>query len=151
MRYIPKGNEPNILSLYKLKQTEADLIATYDGFREKSALNEILRAEQKGICCYCMRVIDQYQGYKESSSHNEHLLPQETHKKIQLDYNNIYASCNDTNHCGHHKGNNEITNFIQQPNCREFFKYNTIGEILPVGAFEKYDDARLHPYNNTSR
>jgi uncharacterized protein (TIGR02646 family) len=146
MRYITKGNEPGIISSYRTLRQSAGQLVSYPDFNQKEDLNDILRKEQGKICCYCLQSIDHFQKPNEAGSHNEHLIPQQGangNALLQMDYNNIYACCNYTkdlpnpdSYCGEHKGDELITNFIQQVNCRTFFKYNSIGEILPNGIYE---------------
>lgn len=150
MRYIQKGVEPRIIRNYRNLRQAAGQAVTYADFPQIPDLNAILREEQKDICCYCMQRIDHYQAENEAGSHNEHLVPQKGpngNPALQLNYGNLYACCNYTkdypqedSYCGWHKDDDLITNFIQQPNCRAFFKYNTIGEILPNGAYETAEE-----------
>lgn len=122
----------------------------YESFNEKQELNNILRREQKYICCYCQQIIDHYQGDNIAGSHNEHLQPQNhpnVSKELQVSYFNIYACCNYSvnqsekfQHCGESKGNLIISNLIQRRNCRRLLKYNLLGEILPVGPFRTIEE-----------
>ena len=156
MRYIKKSNEPLIISNYKAVRIASGQPVVYSDFAETGQLNEILRNEQKNICCYCMQTIDHFQGENEAGSHNEHLVPQHGENgnyALQMEYNNIYASCNYTKnfpesstYCGWHKQDVSIPSFIQQHNCRNFFKYNSAGEILPNGTYEKEEEYSLN-YN----
>ena len=146
MRYIAKSAaELQCMSTYKANQLAAGLAVFYDDFPDKSTLNEVLRIDQKNICCYCMQVIDHHEGDNEAGSHNEHLQPQNgpyAKPALQMDYTNLYACCNytkgyppDETYCGEHKKSDLITNFIAQANCRTFFRYNINGEILPNGNY----------------
>lgn len=139
MRYIPKGStEPPVLSTAKANGED------YASFGRKSALNEILREEQGCICCYCQQEIRHYQGaVSAGSSHNEHLQPQHAYRGLDMDYGNLFASCNadgKSGYCGHHKDDKEIANFIQRGDCRKHFKYNVIGEILPNGVYSRWEE-----------
>ncbi len=146
MRYISKGNEPIIITNYRALRQNAGQIVSYSDFPNLEELNGILRAEQRSICCYCMQYIDHYQRENIAGSHNEHLIPQNGpngNADLQMEFSNIYACCNYTknypkneSHCGWHKEDDLISNFIQINNCRTFFKYNSLGEILPNGNFE---------------
>jgi uncharacterized protein (TIGR02646 family) len=154
MRYIKKGKAPSVVIDYISLRTSAGQIASYSDFKNKEALNNLLRAEQGGICCYCMQRIDHYKGTNEAGSHNEHLVPQQGphgDPNLQMDYGNMYACCNYTKgypvkdtFCGEHKADNPITNFIQKRDCREYFKYNILGEILPNGLLEKEEEYLAH-------
>lgn len=154
MRYVPKPNQsPAKLMLEKAKadMSAAGVHTLYDHFRDKKALNDLLRAEQKGICCYCQRRIDHFQGLNEGGSHNEHFEPEngpDARIDLQLEYENIYACCNTTKgyekrlqHCGEHKGEQKLNrNLLWMRNCSNLFKYNVNGEILPECPFNSYDE-----------
>ncbi len=150
MRYIHKGQEPEFMTDFKRKQTEAELKATYENFRDKRSLNEVLRAEQHHICCYCQQVLDHFQGEPKGGSHNEHLYPEcedPGDGSVDMDYTNIYACCIDSRgaeprmrHCGDSKENKVIAGLIKNPACSGYFIYNVLGEILPNGEFDKWDD-----------
>ena len=154
MRYISKGNEPQIISNYRMLRQNAGQIVSYPDFPQAEDLNDILRTEQRNICCYCLQSINHFQTPNEAGSHNEHLIPQKGangNTLLQMDYNNIYACCNYTkdfpnedSYCGEHKADKLITNFIQQHECRTFFKYNSAGEILPNGYYETEDEFIKH-------
>lgn len=153
MNYISKGQEPSLLAWFKNAQAAAGIPATYDTFGgkgNKASLNDILRAEQRNICCYCQRRIEHYLGDKSTGAHNEHLIPQSLDPgdgSIDLDYNNIYACCissqgmkQSSQHCGESKKNIEIEGSIAKPDCASRFKYNLIGEILPAGQYLTWDE-----------
>lgn len=153
MKYIGKEAEPTLLTQFKELQAAAGIPATYDTFGgkgNKAALNEILRSEQHDICCYCQRRIDHYLGDKDTGAHNEHLNPQSLDPgdgSIDLDYNNIYACCissqgmkKQSQHCGESKKNIIIEGSIAKPDCEQRFKYNLIGEILPVGGYLNWSE-----------
>lgn len=153
MRHISKGAEPQIISDFKAIQHSAGLPATYDAFGgkgNKAALNDILRAEQQNICCYCQQRIDHYLGEPETGAHNEHLYPQSKDPgdgSVDLDYTNIFACCirsqglkKKSQYCGESKGKQVICGSITDPHCEGRFKYNLIGEILPAGEYDIWED-----------
>lgn len=153
MKYIIKGPEPLFLTQFKKLQTAAGIPATYETFGSKgnkASLNDILRAEQHDLCCYCQRRIDHYLGNKDTGAHNEHLNPQSLDPgdgSIDLDYNNIYACCiaskgmkKRSQHCGESKKDIIIEGSIAKPDCELRFKYNLVGEILPAGEYFNWSD-----------
>jgi len=83
---IHKGQEPKSLTEYR--HTAA---ATYDDYRDKDTLRQFLVAEQRGLCCYCMRSISPHR----NAMKIEHWHPQEDPRcdHEQLDYRNLLASC----------------------------------------------------------
>ena len=153
MRYISKVSEPDFLKEFKDIQRRAGLPATYDSFGgkgNKAALNDILRENQHNICCYCQRRIDHYLGEKNTGAHNEHLYPQDKDPgdgSVDLDFENIFACCiaskglkKKSQHCGEAKGNQLILGSIRNPDCEIRFKYNLIGEVLPAGEYNVWQD-----------
>lgn len=150
MRYIEKRDEPAYLTSYKQIQLQAGLFVSYQGFREKEGLNELLRGEQHHICCYCQQRLTHYNSNKEGAAHNEHLIPQCADPgdgSIELNYHNIYACCMDSRgqskkhqHCGESKHESLIKGFIQEQTCGVHFKYNISGEILPNGSYSNWSD-----------
>lgn len=94
---------------------------------------------------------------KTGGSHNEHLVPEngpfEDFGK-QMDYNNLFACCIDSRdlkkkerskrHCGESKEDRPIRGFITEENCRNFFRYNILGEIIPNGDFDCWKDYVSH-------
>lgn len=75
MRHISKGVIPLIITDYCRMRHIANQQITYEDFDQKEELNNILRADQKNICCYCQQRIDHYQNKNVGGSHNEHLVP----------------------------------------------------------------------------
>ncbi len=158
MRYISKSNSSaarTLLLTAREWMQHAQLHELYENFVEKRTLNEILREEQKKICCYCQRRIDHFQGVNERGSHNEHFEPEggeNARIDLQLDYENLYACCNASRgfekrlqHCGEHKGSNTIhSNFLRMRDCSDYFKYNTNGEILPQCSMNSYEEVCQH-------
>ena len=143
MRYIKKGKEPTFMTEWKDIQREAGLPLAYRDFRDKSKLNEVLRFEQHGICCYCEKRINHFQGAKNKGAHNEHLVPEQGPNGVF----NLYACCIESSgkakpntHCGEHKKDDVIYPFIQQEDCCSYFKYNVLGEILPNGEYSRWND-----------
>lgn len=154
MRHIDKKEFPAIILDYKKSQEEMNLPYTYASFRYKRALNDILRTEQKHVCCYCEQIITHFQGHNIGGSHNEHLIPQkgvDGDTSLELEYSNIYACCNyskglkpNKQYCGEAKGDIRIREILKEKECSTYFKYNILGEILPVGEFLTYKDFCEH-------
>lgn len=154
MRHIPKPqNSPARQLLVTERQSlrASGLAETYDNFNPKKQLNDYLRAEQQCICCYCQKHIDHHNNPNEGGSHNEHFYPERgphAYPHLQLAYDNLFACCNATKdseealkHCGWSKHDTLLlTNFLLDPKCSSYFKYNTDGEITPVGPYRKYCD-----------
>jgi uncharacterized protein (TIGR02646 family) len=106
MRTIQKGSEPPTLTSHR-KLSHAD----YDNYPGKEALRIALVDEQRGICCYCQSRIRPMPGRMKI----EHRQCQDLHPELQLDYNNMHASCSGgegmpkrEQHCDTYKGNKSL-------------------------------------------
>lgn len=140
MKYIQKESVPQIISDWIADKNSRNEALIYNSFTGKKELNELLRAEQKHICCYCQQRINRFNQNNNGNCHNEHLVPQQGINgdfTSQMDYSNIYASCSFSSgtspkhqYCGTAKGDNLIHPFIQNVLCSTFFKYLN-GEIIP--------------------
>ena len=157
MRYIEKGEEPEWMAEWKLARKAAGQLLAYDDFDRKRELNERLREEQHALCCYCQQRLSHYQGEKEGGSHNEHLIPERGAQgdfSKQMDYGNLYACCIDSKgmkkrekakrHCGEAKEDRRIRGFIQERDCSRYFRYNVLGEIIPNGAYDRWEEYLVH-------
>ena len=130
MRYIDKTEAPNVLLNYIQKQKIAGLTPSYKSLRSDLAGRTIkyierkLYKEQNGACCYCNKFLD-------NDFHIEHFLPQSKFKKYEVQYDNLFLSCNSPFTCGSIKKNFLVSKYITYNNCVDLFKYGTNGEILP--------------------
>ena len=148
MKYIKKGEEPEIFSAWKARAND-EWTPKWDDLRspEKPEVHKALLQEQGYICCYCGRRIDR------SESHIEHLKPRDRFEKLELEYSNFLASCPGypededeegspkhrktpplATHCGHKKGNwyePELMVSPLQENCANYFSYSGFGAIRP--------------------
>lgn len=154
MRYIPKPQDSDarlLLDKARLSLRALGLAESYDNFNEYAELNDLLRKEQKCICCYCQKKITHHNSPNDGGSHNEHFFPEHganARPDLQLDYENLYACCNTTKdseeslkHCGWSKHDSLIpNNFLMDSSCSSYFSYNTDGEITPTGPYRRYDE-----------
>ena len=105
-----------------------------DGQKRRQRLRQLLIEEQGHICCYCMKKI-----FLESS-HIEHFWPKAFFPKLELEYNNMFASCNGerTNllddHCGHKKEDWWKEGMIPptEEEIERMFRYSVDGKIHSV-------------------
>jgi uncharacterized protein (TIGR02646 family) len=163
VRYIHNNiNSPAVALLNdwnKLRKQVGQKLS-YNDFNNKPLLNDILREEQGGICCYCQQKINHYQGTNIESSHNEHLFPEKgknnTKKERQTEYVNLYACCNyskgmkkSQQHCGEAKHDEVIYEFVKWVDCNTHFKYNSKGEITPQGSYNTLDEFEANESNLT--
>ena len=105
--------------------------------------------EQGYICCYCGCKIT------EDNMIIEHLLPRSRYPNIELDYNNLLASCDggrkkrtENNKINTQKNNiipkyrdsakknNEIKSTSLMPKCEESFSFDDEGKIYPMSGFQ---------------
>lgn len=127
MKHILKGSEPESLTLHR-----GNKHSNYDNYRDKDALRDSLMAEQGNICCYCMRRINK------SEMKIEHWAPRINYPAKQLEYNNLFASCDGgegypkhLQHCDTRKGEDVITinPADKYHNCENFVCYGSDGTI----------------------
>ncbi len=105
------------------------------GRRRRRRRRAELTAEQGFICCYCMKRIFP------DMAHIEHFLPKERFYDLDLDYQNLFASCNgegtillDEEHCGHRKDNWWSSRMVSPADAgiEEMFHYGYDGSIYSV-------------------
>lgn len=102
MRKISKSNEPTELTAWKRKNRNArytDLQNDKEGIAARQAINQQNIKDQFGLCAYCCKRIN------EDNSVNEHLVPRDKNHRLELDFNNIVASCNSAKQCDDAHGN----------------------------------------------
>lgn len=165
MRYVHKNQESDAYKLLeetKQSMRTAGINLTYDNFVEKRQLNELLRTEQKHICCYCQQTITHHNLPTSGGSHNEHFIPENgPHGSLehQLDYYNLYACCNHSKdyeerlkYCGWSKHDKLIEiDLLQMRNCATLFKYNLNGEILPQCPYASFEECKTHKESLTKQ
>lgn len=104
------------------------------GNARRVRLRKSLVEEQGYICCYCMKRIFV------DDSHIEHFWPKDEFETVELDYNNLLASCNGEgtiemdDYCGHKKNNWYSEDMISpiETEIESLFRYSTDGRIHSV-------------------
>jgi uncharacterized protein (TIGR02646 family) len=98
----------------------------------KDIINSLLYY-QGGLCCYCQVEINQ------QTARLVHFHSQQYFKKEELNYENLFLSCTVSDgmppqyqHCAAHKDEAIIPKFMDDIRCNSYFKYNTLGEVVPV-------------------
>lgn len=113
MLQIHKQAEPDEVIVWKALENE-DWQPSYANLAgaPRKALRKALVLEQGGVCCYCNRAIaGPLNTIEEGEFHIEHFRPQHAFTHLELDYQNLHASCfkNDAvkgrRHCGPAKDN----------------------------------------------
>lgn len=106
MRAITKGVEPASLTAHR-QGAHCD----YENYADKDALRHALVAEQRGICCYCMRRI--HNG--PTTMKIEHWRCQSRYPAEQLNYRNLLGAClggdgqpPGLQHCDTRKGDRDL-------------------------------------------
>lgn len=102
-----------------------------DGRDRRQRLRERLIKEQGHICCYCMKRISL------NDSHIEHFWPKAFFPHKDLEYSNMFASCNGDGtvlldeHCGHKKDDWWKKDMIPPTEAvvEEMFQYSVDGKI----------------------
>lgn len=143
MRQIIKGSrQPDSFKEWKRafrKYTKRS--ATYSDLQNNRTtfleFKDILKKEQYYLCCYCCNALD------ENDCHIEHFVPQSVDGSLQLDYRNMFISCNgyvedistiDRESCGHRRENWYDSSLVISPTdaeCEKVFIFLPDGEILP--------------------
>ena len=100
MKEIVKSSEPRSLTTYRSQIPSQNMLDEniYDDFSYKTKegcknneidnLRKFLLEEQGYICCYCMSRISC------DNSKIEHFKPQSPHRDKQIEYSNLFISCN---------------------------------------------------------
>lgn len=136
MKYVGKGLAPTAFEQWKIDGDEGWAPAYGDLQQpEKGELHAALLKEQGWACCYCGRSVDKV------GSHIEHFRPQNSYPERDLDYANLFCSCNTLVeprfplHCGQAKGG-KFDEALQiapsDPGCEQRFLYAADGQILPT-------------------
>ena len=121
---IIKANEPSELSAYISKYPThrySDLEKSEEGINVRQIIRKSLVNEQFGLCAYCCCMITD----DGSSSLSEHIRPQDLFPNDTLDYNNLIASCKNSDTCGNKKDNDYYAEFVSplDENCEDYFRY----------------------------
>lgn len=139
MKYFKKEQEPKQFTDWKLNDKMYQR-GNPRWNRLPGSIKEILREctckEQGYICCYCERKLNP------GDLHLEHFKPRKHYPLRQLEYDNIYCSCQldidkgDPRHCGNSKGswfNEELLVSPLDSSCETRFKYTYDGQIHSIG------------------
>ncbi|WP_163409627.1 retron system putative HNH endonuclease [Flavobacterium ajazii] len=138
MKHIIKQEEPQAFTNWKVGRG-GNAEKTYKGLNRnhniKDNLRDSLLQEQGYICCYCEKEL------KSNDRHIEHFKPKHKFPQLQLEYENLFCSCQvnlingEPLHCGNSKGNFFDERFLispLEPNCESRFKYTFDGQIFPA-------------------
>lgn len=131
MKYIQRTPEPQALNkARKEKDSSWDKLIESDKNTYNIIVKE-LRSMQKGLCAYCERKL-------KKNYHVEHFRCRNQFSQNQLEWNNLFLSCNDKNTCGTHKDRSKTEKYdvndlikpdIETYNPERYFTYISNGEI----------------------
>jgi uncharacterized protein (TIGR02646 family) len=134
MRYIKKGKEPQTLASFRNLMVR-NFTPAFENL-PAHVLEDIVLSliqDQGWLCCYCMNEITH------ETARLVQFLP---FKEESLNYPNLFLACNYSNnlppaqqHCYIKKGTELIPKYMSDERCSDYFRYNTLGEILPSGTF----------------
>ena len=115
MRGAAKGEEPEDLRAWKAGEARACSGPCYEalGSHLRQTLKQALLMEQTGQCVYCGRRIrlDPTGNEHDEACHIEHFRPRAGYPELEVDYDNLFLSCNGgrsgrngkAGTCGHRK------------------------------------------------
>lgn len=144
MKKIDKGAPPEWFEIWKKDFKKANGREAHykndfssddsDGKKRRQKMRSQLIEEQGHICCYCMKRI------LLDKSHIEHFWPKAYFPQIDLEYNNMFASCNGVGiisadeYCGHKKEDWWNENMIPPTKLEieTVFRYSVDGKIHSV-------------------
>src|SRR5258708_1265852 len=134
MKHVVKGLPPDSFEQWQITG-DADWKPSFEDLQnpQKRQVHESLVHEQRSVCCYCGRRISL------PDSHIEHFRPQGEWPDLDLDYENMHASCvRETPpglplHCGHAKGgqfDEPLHISPLDPQWEQRFEYKLDGGII---------------------
>ena len=134
MRHIKKSKEPQSLATFKGIQVK-NFTPTFEAL-PPHVIQEIvnnLMQDQGCLCCYCM---------DEITLENARLVQFIASQEEALHYTNMFLACSNSNallpqhqHCYIKKGTDLIPKYMADEQCTTYFRYNTLGEIVPMCEF----------------
>lgn len=127
MKQISNRTEPFSFAKWK-KKNQNEIWGNFSGTVEYTELKEYLRSTQENMCCYCEIAIKQ-----NNDAHIEHIKSRDHFHEKRFDFDNLYASCQHNDSCGHFKGNKDSSYMIlPNSNCESRFTYTDNGKIIPI-------------------
>ncbi|NJO00767.1 MAG: hypothetical protein HC880_02930 [Bacteroidia bacterium] len=145
MKYIEKSKEPRSLTQVKtLRYPKLKL--SFDNLPPNVLADLIhnLLMDQGFICCYTMDEITP------ETAVLVHFNPQKYFPDQELDYNNLYLALRQPDElppayrAGYtSKEDAVIPNYLADLRCSTYFRYNTLGEIIPNGTFRTIKNAGI--------
>lgn len=144
MKSVNKNSEP--VSFTTWKQTSnncswSDFSCPQSQYRDVYlTLRQELITQQGEMCCYCEVALKE-----ETDAHIEHLKDQHNHSTDRYDFNNLFASCQHNDSCGHKKGTGYFNEMISplDNDCQCQFTYTGAGKIIPNDENDDFANATI--------
>jgi len=133
MKYIAKESEPTSFSDWKKQKSHLN----WKDFSRTEIYTELrkeLISQQDNLCCYCEVALTE-----EIDAHIEHLKDQDHYPNERYKFNNLLASCQKKDSCGHNKKNGYFKEMITplDKHCQSHFTYTGRGKIIPKDENDK--------------
>jgi uncharacterized protein (TIGR02646 family) len=127
MKHIVKGIEPKSFEDWR-RNNHTLLWSDFSGSEVYLELRSTLTCQQNRMCCYCEIALNE-----DANAHVEHLRNQQNHRGERYDFDNLLASCQYTDSCGHKKGNDYFADMVTplDNDCQSRFTYTGNGRIIP--------------------
>ncbi|QCI28548.1 retron system putative HNH endonuclease [Caminibacter pacificus] len=139
-----KKEEPDFFKKAKRKVKSPNISKAWEDEnikQIKSQLREYIISEQKFLCAYCERKLENLTNLSIDHFKKRNLFPD-----LTLDYNNLFVSCDSATHCERHKDsfsiNKEEFKYLIHPvfnNPEYFFEYDLTGHILPKDDLSEFN------------
>jgi len=145
----PTKIEPDCFTLFKKKNKPKTYERDCD-HKVRECLRNTLFEEQKEQCFYCEQKIKN----DSKKVHIEHFIPRDANlKDTDCNYNNLFLSCEEKEHCGKKKDNKYdenkyirlFSNKYSLENPSDFFDYSTRGKIKAKNSLS--DDKKIRAEN----
>ncbi len=134
MRYIADREEPELFRKWASRNSKAnwsDFSASTDEEVKEiyNHLRETLISQQKQMCCYCEIAL-----IENIDAHIEHLMDKDNFPKKKFQFDNLLASCQYHDSCGHAKENKYFEGMLSplDEECQSKFSYTGNGRIIAV-------------------
>jgi uncharacterized protein (TIGR02646 family) len=139
VKFVVKGDEPLGFKRWRQQNRTANW-RDFSGSDVYQALRRTLIEQQVQMCCYCEVAL-----IEAIDAHIEHLEDKDRSPEKTFDFNNLLASCQHNDCCGHQKGARYFTDMVTplQSNCQSRFIYTGNGEIIPTDENDQFAYATI--------
>ena len=128
MRTIEHGDVPELFKQWR-KENPNKNWNDFSGTTAYLDLRKKLIFQQEKMCCYCEVALKE-----DTAAHVEHLKDKHRYPKEVFNFENLMASCQHKDCCGHKKGTGYFDSMISPFNstCQSRFTYTGTGKMIPV-------------------